>query len=271
LTAEARNPIPGLHNPESGRPDPLAAWIAAAERRYLGDMTRRELARALRALSSCYVERRHGLTSGAPLASAGKRAAFAIYYAPLHFMVVRAIADRLTADGSLACPRQILDLGCGTGAAGAALALTFDGRPTIDGYDVNPWAVREARFTYRALGLVGRAHVTPIDRAPRPARPALIVAAFVVNELAPDTRLSMRDWFLQASDRGHQVLVVEPIARRPLSWWGDWQDGWDAAGGHAQEWRFAVDLPPLLRDLDQATGLRHRELTARTLLIGAQT
>jgi hypothetical protein len=55
--------------------DILDRWLAAASERYLADLTMPELTRALRALSSCYVERRSQLASGQALASAGKRAA----------------------------------------------------------------------------------------------------------------------------------------------------------------------------------------------------
>ena len=36
-------------------------------------------------------------------------------------------------------------------------------------------------------------------------------------------------------------------------------------GDGLDEWRFAVDLPPLVRLLDKAAGLDHRELTLRSL------
>ena len=60
-------------------------WIAALDERHLADLTLPEVGRALRALSSCYVERRSRLAEGAALAGAGKRAAFALFYAPLHY------------------------------------------------------------------------------------------------------------------------------------------------------------------------------------------
>src|SRR5215208_4662224 len=72
-------------------------WLAALEERHLADLTRPELTRALRALSSCYVERRDKLTSGAALDGAGKRAAFALFYGPLHFLTVSAVVRALLA------------------------------------------------------------------------------------------------------------------------------------------------------------------------------
>ena len=55
------------------------------------------------------------------LDSAGKRAAFALFYAPLHFIAVTEVIRALAT--SREAPATILDLGCGTGAAGAAWAL----------------------------------------------------------------------------------------------------------------------------------------------------
>ena len=90
-------------------------------RRHLADLTMSEVARALRALSSCYVERRAKLAEGGALSSAGKRAAFALFYGPQHFLITQAILDALPpATENIT---NVVDLGCGTGSAGAAWAL----------------------------------------------------------------------------------------------------------------------------------------------------
>ena len=60
--------------------DRLAAYVDAVETRHLADLSFSEARRALQALSSLYVERRARMRSGAALAGAGKRAAFALYY-----------------------------------------------------------------------------------------------------------------------------------------------------------------------------------------------
>src|SRR5262245_47178738 len=97
-------------------------WLQALEARHLADFRLVEVTRALRALSSAYVERRQAIARGGALDSAGKRAAFALFYGPLHFLAVRHIVRSLDAR-----PRgDILDLGCGTGTAGAAWALEHD-------------------------------------------------------------------------------------------------------------------------------------------------
>src|SRR5829696_8307730 len=101
------------------------AWLAALEERHLANFTPAEVGRALRALSSCYVERRSRLAAGAALEGAGKRAAFALFYAPLHFQVTLHVIGRLVGAADV---DAIVDLGCGTGAAGAAWAAATAAR-----------------------------------------------------------------------------------------------------------------------------------------------
>lgn len=237
-------------------------WLAAAEQRYLADLTRPELGRALRALSSCYVERRGRLGEGRALEGRGKRAAFALYYAPLHFLTVREIARTVTAGRP---PRgALVDLGCGTGAAGAAWAAVTGA--AVTGLDVSAWAVQEANWTYRTMGIRGHATRGGVAAFKPPSRRSSLLAAFVINELPAADRDQVRDRLVTAAAAGHQVVVVEPIARSLTPWWRDWERALAAAGGQTREWRVPVTLPPLLRDLDRSAGLDHRELTARTLV-----
>src|SRR5262245_15473383 len=155
-------------------------WIAALDERHLADLTLPEVGRALRALSSCYVERRSRLAEGAALEGAGKRAAFALFYAPLHFQATAHIVDRLGA-GDVA---EIVDLGCGTGAAGAAWALTARKEVRVSGFDRNAWAVAEANWSYQRLEVRGRATRLDLTRVQLRPRPGLgILAAYAVNEL----------------------------------------------------------------------------------------
>ena len=242
-------------------PDILTEWLASLESRHLADLRVAEVTRALRALSSVYVERRHKVASGATLDSAGKRAAFALYYGPLHFITV---SEVLRALETAFTPSTVLDLGCGTGAAGAAWAVAAGGVP-VSGIDRHPWAVDEARWTYRHFRLTGTARQGDVARLP-PVRPgSAIVAAYVLNELPDDARLRAEAQLRDAAARGARVLVLEPIARSVTPWWND-TAGWvTRAGGRADEWRFPVDLPPLLRLFDKAAGLKHAELKVRTL------
>ena len=238
-------------------------WLEALEARHLADLRVPEVTRALRALSSAYVERRHKLTPGTALDGAGKRAAFALFYAPLHYLtayhVVRALSPATA-------PTSILDLGCGTGAAGAAYATAIEGaRPSLTGIDRIPWAVNEARWTYRQFQLNGSARVGDLTRLPALAATTGVIAAYTLNELAEATRHRVEEALIKAGGTGTQVLVMEPIARGIAPWWNGTAARVIAAGGRADEWRFPVDLPPLLRLFDRAAGLHHDELTVRTL------
>jgi len=108
----------------------------------------------------------------------------------------------------------------------------------------------------------------PIDQVRWPKGPADMIAAFVLNELADETREAVRPALFQAARDGHRVLLVEPIAKGAARWWSDWHRETLVEGGRADEWRFRVELPELLGRLDRAAGLDHRELTARTLALG---
>jgi SAM-dependent methyltransferase len=241
----------------------LQTWLAALEARHLADLTPAEAARALRALSSCYVERRGKLARGGALDSGGKRAAFALFYAPAHYLTVREIVKALPSDARAV--RKILDLGCGTGAAGAAWARAADAA-AIAGLDRHPWAVAEAQWTYRELGLPGRASIGDICRTRiRGERGLGVLLAYTVNELPSGARATLLPELRRAAERGARILVVEPIARRMSGWWDEWHRAFGAAGGRGEEWRFDVALPERQQALARAAGLNPRELTARSL------
>src|SRR5215211_5234950 len=98
----------------------FASYMKVLEERQLADLRFPEVTRALRALSSAYVERRESaLADHKALDGAGKRAAFAMYYGPLHFLLVQHIIKEI---GASFRPGTCVDLGCGTGVAGAAIA-----------------------------------------------------------------------------------------------------------------------------------------------------
>jgi SAM-dependent methyltransferase len=242
--------------------DPFPAYYAALEARHRAELSFAEIRHALQALSSLYVERRQRLAGGRALDGAGKRAAFALYYGAQHFLLVRGIVRALGA--ALACPRRLLDLGCGTGSAGAAWALACSPPAVVEGIDSSPWAAAEARWTLKSLRLQGT--VTRSDAAAVIAKPPSgVVAAFTVNELAEAARERLRPRLLDAGAAGSPVLVVEPIARRMSPWWPAWAAAFTAAGGREDEWRFRPALPATLELLGKAAGLDPRELSGRSL------
>ena len=238
-------------------------WVRALEERHLANLTFSEAVRALRALSTTYVERRERLARRSAFDTAGKRAAYALYYSPLHFLTVAKTVAALHLDRTPI--RHVLDLGCGAGAAGAAWAAALSPPAAVTGIDAHPWALAEAAFTYRAFGLRGDTQRRDAARVKVARDVDAVVAGWVLNELSDDARAAVRETLLDVVARGVPVLIVEPIALRVSPWWPEWARAFEAAGGRSDEWRFPIVLPDLLKRLDKAAGLRHDVLTARTI------
>jgi methyltransferase family protein len=253
----------------SSRDDRFERWLHESEQRHLADLTFPQLSSGLRALSSTYVERRQRLGEGGALGGAGKRAAFALFYGPLHFLLVRAIVQTLPGALPVAGEtRTLVDLGCGTGAAGAAWASACDQPPRVVGIDCHPWALGEAARTYRGFGLTARTVKDDIASVALPKGPALILAAFALNELADASRDGLIERLLERAAGGDSLLVVEPIAGFVARWWDRWRASIEQMRGRADEWRFRIELPAIVAKLDRAAKLDHRELTARSFWIG---
>lgn len=247
--------------------DVFLGWLDALGKRHLRDLTFQEVRRGVQALSAGWVQGRKTRVAGA-LSGRGKRAAFAMFYAPLHYLLVGSILSR--PDFQSAGVGSVLDLGCGTGVAGAAWAGAA-GRPVrVRGVERHGWAGREARWTFRMLGVRGTVRTADIDRIPLPGAGFGIVAAFTLNELEPEVRARLKAALLEAASRGGQVLIVEPIAGAITPWWEDWAKQFVGLGGRSDEWRFGVDLPASLRLMDRAAGLDHRCLTGRSLWLGGR-
>lgn len=240
------------------------SWLAALATRHLAELTGAELTRALRALSSCYVERRGKLRQGAALEGAGKRAAFAVFYGPLHFLIVTEIVGALRACQEP--PDTLLDLGCGTGVGGAAWARACGRTPRIVGVDRNPWAVAEANWTYRELDLLGTARSGDLSTVPLPTtRGSAVVMAYAVNELGEGMRAKTLRALVDAVRGGTRALIVEAIAIRDKPWWSEWARTLGAEGARADEWRFDVTVPDDLRERARRAGLHVQPLTARSI------
>ena len=194
-----------------------------ARRRHLADLRIAEVTRALRALSSAYVERRHASlpaeaqrAKAGPLDSAGKRAAFALFYAPLHYLATRHVLRSLDR-ALIPPPSTIVDLGCGNGAAGAAWAVAAGTTSRVTGIDRHPWAVEEARWTYRTLRLDGITRQGDATRAPAVKPGSGIVAAYLLNELPGGQRARVEDQLIAAGDAGLACSSSNrlPVASRP--------------------------------------------------------
>lgn len=241
------------------------AWLGAARDRQ-GDLATRDLRRGIQAVSRVYVEERgKGDLGGRATGGTARRAAFACYYAPLHFLTAWHLAAQLWEDGVLgAAPRRVIDLGCGTAAVGAAVALGVDPKPTLVGVDALGWALGEARQTYRAFGLRGRARRGHLPGAlPRLGEGDLVVCGWFLNECDEGARDDLRVALRDAVRAGAALLVFEPLSGRVAPWWEEWvrdTAGWGLEHGI---WKREVDLPEALRTLDHASGLDHSTLGAR--------
>jgi hypothetical protein len=249
-------------------------WLADTEARHQRALTSPEFLKAVRALSARYVERRAALPSRSPLDSAGKRAAFAAFYAPLHFLTTREVVRAIGAGRHLA--DRLVDLGCGTGAASAAWALEHTPHPTVLGIDTHTWALAEARLTWRRWGLQASARRADLvafaerlaGRSSSDVRPLDVLAAWAVNELDEARRRRLLGALLDLARNGAAVLIIEPLSRKAAPWWDDWAAAFVAIGGRQDAWRFPAALPPDLARIDEAAGFRHDHLGARSIYCG---
>ena len=252
-------------DPGADAPTPFERWYSALEARHLAQLTFPEVRRALEALSAVYVERRDKLGRGADLDGAGKRAAFALFYAPLHFATAQLICEQLALP-ALARSR-VVDLGAGTGVVGAAAALACGGKVAIDAVDRSAWALGEARWNWEHFGLDGRTRPGDLLRHRFAPEGALVTLGWTVNELDDAGRASLFTSIDKWHRAGAAILVLEPIARRMSPWWDGWRESFALRGGTSREWRFPAELPERLRLLYKAAGMDHRELTARSLFL----
>jgi hypothetical protein len=251
--------------------DPSAErFVAALLDRHAAPLRRSEFLKAIRALSARYVERRATLADRSPLDSAGKRAAFAAYYAPLHYLTVRHVLGALQPQPTTPLTR-IVDLGCGTGVAGAAWGRRHP-QATVQGIDRSGWAVEEAAWTYRTLGIPGRATRGDLVRAAeslatRKDSRTGVILAWGSNELEAPARNRLLGTLVELGRSGAPILIVEPISRRAAPWFDDWAAVIAKAGGRQDDWSFDEPRPPALSSIDAEVGFDRTALTARSLAI----
>lgn len=249
----------------------VEAWIADVIIRHTQAFSRPEFLKAARALSARYVERRRDLPSRSPIDSAGKRAAFAALFAPLHFLTVAGLVPHLT---GLDCD-ELIDLGCGTGVASAAWARAMTHPPPISGVDRDGRMAKEASWNWTRLGLSGR-----VQRSDMVATAAAlvrtggerrrgIVLGWSVNELSDEDRSRLLAAVCRLVERRASILIVEPLSRAASPWWDAWATALAPHGAQAREWKLPAMLPSALAELDEAAGFRRDVLGARSLWLPA--
>lgn len=242
------------------------SWLAATVARHTRDLEFREIRKGAQALSSLYVERREGVDLAArAIEGRGKRAAVATYYAPLHFLTVHHALSQIGVD-RLGPVSELYDLGCGTGAAGAAVALALGGSPRIVGVDRSGFLLAEARRTWAAFGLPAGARRGRLPgAAPRPVAGHLWVLGWAVNEMEERAQADLLALLLRALEGGVRLLVFEPLAGPATPCWPAWARALAARGVQEATAKVRVELPEWLALLDRAAGLDHRVLGARLL------
>ena len=259
--------------PDTGIVD---GWAEAVLARHTRALARPEFLKAARALSVRYVERRSDLPRRSPIDSAGKRAAFAGLFAPLHFYTALGIAERLGIGDSGPIDR-VVDLGCGTGVSSAACAVALDRAPGIEGVDQLGWSLAEAVWNWRALGVRGRTRrgdlVTAAERLAAQRNighgRTLVVLGWTVNELGSAGRARLLCAVRSLAADGTPALVIEPIGRGATPWWREWHDALLPHHVREDAWSIEPRLPAAVCEVDAAAGFRREALTAKSLYVPA--
>lgn len=249
---------PGAFDPElAARVD---AWLAGVIER-AAPLSFSEIRRGVQALSQRYVARREPSDA---LGSSAKRAAFASYFAGLHLATAHG-AVRALPSAALAGVTRIVDLGAGSGAVGAGVALALAPEaPPILALDRSGFALAEARRTYRAFGLQGETQRTQLPAGmARLARGDLAVAGWFLNECDDAARERLLAALERGLDAGARVLVLEPLAGRAVPWWDEVAARFAARGLDSGSVRWRMQRPAWIAEMDKAARLDHRELGAR--------
>jgi SAM-dependent methyltransferase len=251
--------------------DPLATrfdrWLEASVARYVPPLTYTELRKGVQALSSLYVERRHdGPIAPRAIEGVGKRGAFASYYAALHFLTTHHAFAMIGGGDQLGTPTRVIDLGCGTGPTGAAIATSYPQPPSVTGIDRSGWALEEAEHTWLAFGLKGRAVRQEIpDSVPQVGSGDLLSFGWMISELADDARAALLRRLIRWLRAGAAVMITEPLATGVTPWWPLWSEALAEYGVRADLCKVAIVRPDWIADMDKAARLDHQVIGARVL------
>ena len=255
---------------ESPLREAFDAWLEGTVSRFVPPLTFTELRKGAQALSTLYVERRGGgALATRAIEGTGKRAALATYFAALHFLVAHHAVRAAEGHPALVAARRVVDLGCGTGAVGAAVAASLPAARQVVGVDRSGWALEEAERTWRAFGLEGRAQRGELpNAAPRGGRGTLYVAGWSASELDDAGRSALLRRLVGAVRRGAAIFVVEPLAKGVAPWWPEWEQAFAPLGVRTLLVRVSIDRPHFIREMDKAAHLDHQVIGARVLAGG---
>jgi len=246
--------------------DRVPRYLQAIQDRHFKDLKFSEVTRALRALSSGYVEKREEGGLARALDGRGKRAAFALYYGTTHFLATEALVRELDLGFSGGGRPTLVDLGCGTGVCGAAWALGSESATTVIGADRSSFALHEARWTYQTLRLKAETSRSITETLEAVRRPEGIVIGWTLNELDDERREAIALRLLHWAGKGARLLVIEPVSKRVAPWWDPWVAKFPKATCAVMEKRLRLPLPPKVALLARSAGLSADETVVRVLV-----
>lgn len=243
------------------------AWAESVLARHVPPLTFSEVRRGVQAVAAV-AEFASAAGEGARKATlgAGKRAALATYFAQIDFLRAHHAAAVLGLCES-ARPARIVDLACGTGAFGSALALAV-GKPPIVGVDRSGWALGEAQLTWAAFDLEGRGRRDALAPAIRTTGPAdLVILGAPSLAFEDDDPRAVVSALVRAARRGTRILLAAPRGGAP-PWWDAWRAALAPCGIREESIRVALTRPRFVREMDKAAKLDH-QLIGATILISA--
>lgn len=243
----------------------VAAWVTAAHERWAGSLTFRELRRGASAVSDLYVHKRQSSVTAKVADGRGKHAAFIVYYGGLHLLLVADWLRRTSPPAAL----PVVDVGCGPGVVGAAVAR-WCGAPSLLAGDVVGRHLQAAAWTAKHFGVpvkTRRGALPGVLRGKGPQQPTLYTLGWVLNELDEDAVQECIQALAHRVEQGHGVMVWAPLSTRVTGWWSGLESAIRRTGVpmSAGIHRCRPERPPLIADLDRATRLKHDELGGRVL------
>ncbi len=234
--------------------------IPLLESRYKANLTFQEIRKGAQALSQTYVQGRDRMRQHDW--GAGKRAAFCLYYAALHGLVI----EHLISELELGKPQRIIDIGCGTGLPGLVWQRLARTNASILGFEPSKWSAEEATWLYRSAKVQGQVQQKNCDALRNISLKSTdaILLAYVINELPDETRHEFLHTLQKSATSGCTIFIVEPIAQITKHWWDEWVL---ALGATTGEMKKRVILPESIKLFDKASKLDHSTLKARWMVV----